>query len=162
MAVCSYPHGSTCIAMWHAGYVLYRALVWSAFLHWDVLYLAHVFPSVDAPVATLGMLQHFFLVSNEMCPNVAVLFVIHEMQHVVPLNYELIVSSSDGCTLQECPMLLSRGERIRSVTLMDGVHYTATLVVSNGCGSGSTTVSIIPQGKTRNILLCLESQYCAS
>ena len=28
--VCSYiyPHGSACMTMWHAGYVLYRALVW--------------------------------------------------------------------------------------------------------------------------------------
>ena len=93
--------------------------------------------------------------SNENCPSVAVLFVIHETQDVVPLNYELNVSSSDGCALQECPMLLSPGERILSVTLMDDVEYNATLVVSNDCGSGSTTVPFQPQGKT-GTLCCIK------
>ena len=95
-----------------------------------------------------GMLQHFFIASNENCPNVAVLFVIHEIPDVAPLNYELNVSSSNGCALEECPLLLRPGERVRSVTLMVGVNYTATLVVSNDCGSDSTTVQIHPQGKT--------------
>ena len=94
------------------------------------------------------MLQHFFIMSNENCPKIAVLFVIHEIDDKAPPNYELNVSSSDGCALEKCPMLLSRGERIRSVTLSAGVNYTATLVVSNDCGSGSTTVQIHPQGKT--------------
>ena len=136
-------------------------------LHSYIEDLAHAFPSVDAPVATLGMLQHFFVMSNENCPNVAVLFVIHEVQDVVPLNYELNVSSSDGCALQECPMLLSPGERIRSVTLMNDVEYIATLVVSNDCGSDSTTVAIQPQGKTRTLcciyfgvtILCFITTY---
>ena len=92
------------------------------------------------------MLQHFVIISNENCPNVAVLFLVHERQGVVPLKYELYVSSSDGCALQECPMLLNPGERVLSVTLIDGVEYNATLVVSNDCGSGSTTVPIQFQG----------------
>lgn len=99
------------------------------------------------------MLQHFVIMSNENCPNVAVLFLAHERQGVVPLKYELYVSSSDGCALQECPMLLSPGDRTLTLTLLNGVNYTATLEVSNDCGSGNTTVSIQP-GK--QMLRCIE------
>lgn len=93
------------------------------------------------------MLQPYFIMSNGTCPNVSVLIVVNEMQGVVPLKYELNVSSSGGCALQECPMLLSPGQRTLTVTLMDGVDYNATLVVSNDCGSDSTTISIQPEGK---------------
>ena len=65
-----------------------------------------------------------------------------EVNDIATLTYKLNVSSSDGCALHECPMLLNPGERV--LTLMNGVHYTAMLTVSNDCGSGSTTVSIHP------------------
>ena len=82
--------------------------------------------------------------NQERCPNVLVMIEIEEIQDVAPLTYKLNVSSSDGCVLPECPMLLSPGERILNMTLMDGVNYTAMLTVSNDCGSGNTTVSIHP------------------
>ena len=93
------------------------------------------------------MLQSFVIMGNETCPNVSVLILIDEAQEVVPLTYKLNVSSSDGCVLQECPTLLGPGQKTLIVTLMDGEDYNATLVVSNNCGSDSTTISIQPEGK---------------
>ena len=69
---------------------------------------------------------------------------VDEIQDIAPLTYKLNVSSSDGCVLQECPMMLSRGQRILTITLMNGVHYTATLEVSNYCGINQTTLLIQP------------------
>ena len=103
-----------------------------------------LFLSTDAPTVTERSLQHYFSNSQESCPNVPVTIEIEEIQDIATLTYKLNVSSSDGCVLQECPMLLSPGERIVNMTLMDGVNYTAMLTVSNDCGSGSTAVSIHP------------------
>ena len=86
----------------------------------------------------------YFISSQESCPNISVLIRIAEIEDIVPLTYELTVSSAAGCALQECPMLLSPGERIQTLTLLNGVNYTATLEVSNECESNSTTVSIQP------------------
>ena len=96
----------------------------------------------DAPMVTQEMLQYFII--NTSCPSVSVLIQIDEIQHISTLTYKLNVSSSVGCALQECPMLLSPGQRILTVTLTDGVNYTATLVISNDCGSDSTTIQIQP------------------
>ena len=104
----------------------------------------YLFLYTDAPNVTERSLQHYFLNSQESCPNVPVIFEIEEIQDIAPLTYKLNVSSSDGCVLQECPMLLRPGERILSMILTDGVEYTAMLTVSNECGSGSTTLSINP------------------
>ena len=93
------------------------------------------------------MLQYYVIMGNESYPNVSVLILINETQGVVPLTYELNVYSSDGCVLQECPMLLNPGQKTLTVTLMDGEDYNATLVVSNDCGSDSTTIPIQPEGK---------------
>ena len=82
--------------------------------------------------------------NQERCPNVSVTIEIGEIQDIAPLTYKLNVSSTDGCALQECPMLLSPGERILNMTLMDGVNYTAMLTVSNDCGSGNASTSIYP------------------
>ena len=102
---------------------------------------------IDRPEVTQGMLQHVVITGDENCPNVSVLILIGEIQDIAPLTYKLTVSSSDGCALQECPMLLSPGQRTLTLTLLNGVNYTATLEVSNGCGSNSTTVLIHPEGK---------------
>ena len=88
------------------------------------------------------MLQHSFI-NQETCPYVSVVLQLEEIEGI-GLNYELTVSSSDGCALQECPMLLSPGERILENALLNGVDYIATLVVSNDCGSDSTTVLLQP------------------
>ena len=98
----------------------------------------------DVPMIPQGSLQHF-ISSQESCPNISVLIQIVEIQDIATLTYELDVSSSDGCVLEECPMLVSPGERILTVTLVNGVNYTATLEVSNDCGSNRTTV-LIQQG----------------
>ena len=90
------------------------------------------------------MLQPSFFINDlETCPNVSVVLQLDEIEGI-GLTYELTVSSSDGCVLQECPMLLSPGERILKNALLNGVDYTATLVVSNDCGSDSTTVPLQP------------------
>ena len=104
----------------------------------------YLFLYTDAPNVTERSLQHHFSNSQESCPNVPVTIEIEEIQDIAPLTYKLNVSSSDGCVLQECPMLLSQGERIVNMNLTDGVEYTALLTVSNECGSGSTTLSINP------------------
>ena len=103
-----------------------------------------LYTCTDAPMVTLRSLQTYLTNSQENCPNVSVTIEIEEIIDVAPLTYELNVSSSAGCALQECPMLLSPGERNLNMTLLDGVNYTAMLTVSNDCGSGSTTVSIHP------------------
>ena len=82
--------------------------------------------------------------NQESCPNVSVTIEIEEVQGEGPLTYKLNVSSSVGCALQECPMLVSPGERIVNMTLTNGVNYTAMLTVSNDCGTGSTTISMHP------------------
>ena len=99
--------------------------------------------STDAPVVPQESLQ-YRINSQESCPNVSVLIQFAEVKDIAPLTYKLTVSSSDGCVLQECPLLLSPGERTLTLTLLNGVNYTATLEVSNDCGSGNTTVSIQP------------------
>ena len=106
--------------------------------------------STDVPRATQESLQHFFVSNQEMCPNVSVVILLDEIEGV-GLTHELTLSSSDDCVLQECPMLLTPGERI-NITLMDGVEYTGTLLVSNDCGNDSTLVSIHPESKN---LMCL-------
>ena len=78
--------------------------------------------------------------SQESCPNVSVRIQVAEIPDVAPLTYQLSVSSSDGCVLSECPMLVSPGERVLNRTLMNGVNYTAMLTVSNDCGPGSIIV----------------------
>ena len=103
----------------------------------------YLFLHTDAPNVTERSL-HYFPNSQENCPNVPVTIEIEEIQNIAPLTYKLNVSSSDGCVLHECPMLLSPGERIVNMILTDGVEYTALLAVSNDCGSGSTTLSINP------------------
>ena len=95
-------------------------------------------------MGTQETLQVFFT-TKETCPNVSLLIQIDEIQNIATLTYELTVSSSDGCVLQECPMLVS--ERIPIITLKDGMDYNATLVVSNDCGSWNITVPIQPRGK---------------
>ena len=87
-----------------------------------------------------GSLQ-YFIRSRESCPNISVLIQVDEIADVATLTYELNVSSSDGCVLEECPMLLAPGERV-PITLLDDENYTATLEVSNDCGSNSTTILI--------------------
>ena len=98
--------------------------------------------STGAPVVPQESLQ--YRIDNQSCPNVSVLIKIAEIQDIATLTYELTVSSFAGCALPECPMLLSPGERILTLTLLNGVDYTATLEVSNDCGSGNTTVLIQP------------------
>ena len=93
-----------------------------------------------------GILR-YFISSKKNCPNISVLIQVGEIQNIAPLTYELTVSSSDGCALQECPLLLTPGQRILTVSLRDGVNYTASLVVSNDCGSGGSSISIQPSGK---------------
>ena len=94
-------------------------------------------------MVTQGSLQ-YFIHSQENCPNISVLIQIDEIKGVGTLTYELTVSSSDGCALPECPMQLNPQERVLTITLLNGVNYTAMLAVSNDCGSGNTTVSIQP------------------
>lgn len=94
-------------------------------------------------MVTQGSLQ-YFIHNQESCPNISVLIQIDEIQDVGALIYELTVSSSDGCALPECPMQLNPRERVLTITLLNGVNYTAMLLVSNDCGSGNTTVSIQP------------------
>ena len=89
----------------------------------------------------------YFIISDKNCPNISVLIQVGEIQNIASLTYKLTVSSSDGCVLQECPMLLSPGERIVNMTLLDGENYTASLVVSNDCGSRGTKISIQPAGE---------------
>ena len=89
----------------------------------------------------------YLIVDKKNCPNISVLIEVGEIQNIAPLIYKLNVSSSDACVLQECPTLLRPGQRILTVTLLDGVNYTASLVVSNDCGSGDASVSIQPAGK---------------
>ena len=105
----------------------------------DIFFISCI--STDAPVVTAEHLEVRFINSQESCPNVSVQIQVAEIQDIAPLTYKLNASSSDGCVLQECPMLLSPGEKIVNLTLMNGVNYTAMLTVSNDCGSGSTTVS---------------------
>ena len=107
----------------------------------------------DPPIVPQGSLQ-YFISSQESCPNnISVLIEIAEIKHIATLTYKLDVSSSAGCALPECPMLLSPRQRILTLTLLNGVNYTATLEVSNDCGSGNTAVSIQP-GK--QMLRCIE------
>ena len=108
--------------------------------------------STGAPVVPQESLQ-YRINNQESCPNVSVLIQIAEIKDIAPLTHRLTVSSSDGCALQECPMLLSPGDRTLTLTLLNDVNYTATLEVSNDCGSGNTTVSIQP-GK--QMLRCIE------
>ena len=100
------------------------------------------------------MLQYSFINRQEICPDVSVSIQITQVVGV-GLTYNLTVSSSDGCVLQECPLLVSPGERLLNITLMDGIEYNATLVVSNDCGSGSTTVSIQPEGENTIMNYCV-------
>ena len=101
----------------------------------------------DAPTAPAGMMQ--YVINNQsICPNVSVTIKFNETKGI-GLIYKLTVSSSAGCALQECPMVLSPKERTLNITLSVGVNYTVTLVVSNDCGSDSTTVLIQPQGNLR-------------
>ena len=86
----------------------------------------------------------YFTNGQEICPNISVTIEIEEVENIALLTYKLNIFSSTGCVLQECPMLLKPGERILNITLMDGVNYTATLIVSNDCGSDSISVSIQP------------------
>ena len=91
------------------------------FLHQHILILT------DAPVVPQNVLQ-YFIKDQDSSPNMSVLIQIAEIQHVSTLTYKLNVSSpDDGCVLQECPMLLGRGQRILTLTLMDCVNYTAML-----------------------------------
>ena len=106
--------------------------------------------SIDGPVVTQETMQVFL--SNETCPNVSLQIQIDKIQNIAPLTYELTVSSSDGCVLQVCPMLVSPGERVLTITLLDGVDYNAVLEVSNDCGSDSTIVPIQPRGKICTVL----------
>ena len=107
-----------------------------------------------------GLLQYF--ISQENCPNnVSVLIQFDEIQNLATLTYQLRVLSSDGCALQECPMLLSSGERVVTVTLLDRVDYTATLIVSNDCGSGTSTIQIRP-GMYINFKYCLHMYIVAT
>lgn len=102
----------------------------------------HMFYFTDTPMVTQEMLQYFII--NTSCPTISVLIQINEIQDIATLIYRLNVSSYAGCALQQCPMLLSPGQRVLTFDLMDGVNYTATLEVSNDCGSSSTTVLIQP------------------
>ena len=102
------------------------------------------------------MLQYSFISGQEICPDVSATIQITQVVGI-GLTYELTVSSSDGCVLQECPMLVSPGERLLNITLTDDIEYNATLVVSNDCGSDNTTVSIQPEGENRRIM-----SYCVS
>ena len=99
--------------------------------------------STDIPTVPQGSLQ-YFIISQESCPNISVLIEIAEIKDVATLTYELTVSSAAGCVLPECPMMLNLGQRILTLTLLNGVNYTATLEVSNDCGTGNTTVLIQP------------------
>ena len=108
----------------------------------DIFFISCI--STDAPVVTAEHLEVLFINSQESCPNVSVQIQVAEIPDVAPLTYKLSVSSSDGCVLPECPMLVSPGVRILNMTLMNGVNYTAMLTVSNDCGSGSTTVPFSP------------------
>lgn len=113
--------------------------------YFPILMLENQHPLIftDSPVVPQGSLRHFIR-SQESCPNVSVLIQIVEIQNLATLTYELTVFSSDGCVLQECPMLLNPEERILIVSLMNGMNYTATLEVSNDCGFNSTTILIQP------------------
>jgi len=82
----------------------------------------------------------------ELCPNVLIVVQFDELDSIIRLTYELNVSSSIGCELVECPMLLSTEQRNLSFILRDNVSYTLTLIVLNDCGSDSTTVTIQPEG----------------
>ena len=100
--------------------------------------------STDAPIVPPRSLK-YFIKSQKNCPNnISVLIEIAEIKHIVTLTYKLDVSSSAGCALPECPMLLSPGQRILTLTLLNGVNYTAMLEVSNDCGSNTTTIPIHP------------------
>ena len=94
------------------------------------------------------MLQYSFINNQGNCPSVSAVIQLDEVAGI-GLTYELSLLSSDGCVLQECPMLVSPGRRVLNITLIDGENYTATLVVSNDCGSDSTTVLVQPEGENR-------------
>lgn len=92
------------------------------------------------------------------CPNILGKIQVHEIDDVAPLAYELTVSSSDGCALQTCPMLLTPEERTGlNITLRAGVNHTIKLEVYNDCGSDHTTFQIETQGKDSMccIILCI-------
>lgn len=108
----------------------------------DIFFVSCI--STDAPVVTTEHLQILPINSPESCPNISVMIQVGEIRDIAPLTYKLNVFSSDGCALQECPMLVGPGELNLNMTLMNGVNYTAMLTVSNDCGSGNTTVSIQP------------------
>ena len=112
------------------------------FYYQKYLYWYDFYPT-DAPVVNQTSIQ-YFIGSQESCPNISVMIQIDEIKDVGTLTYELTVSSSDGCALPECPMQLNPQERVLTITLLNGVNYTAMLAVSNDCGSGNTTVSIQP------------------
>ena len=98
----------------------------------------------DPPAISERSLQYLIDDAKGSCPNVSVTIQIDDIKDVAPLTYELTVSSSAGCMLQKCPMVVNPGERVLTVTLLEGVDYTATLEVSNDCGPSSTTVPIRP------------------
>ena len=98
----------------------------------------------DAPIVPRESLQ-YFISCQECYPNgISVLIQVDEIQDIAPLTYKLNLSSPDGCVLQECPTLLSPRQRSLTITLLNGVNYTATLEVSNDCGSNNITVPINP------------------
>ena len=107
--------------------------------------MKYFFPTyTDRPTVSKRSLRYLFDAPQGSCPNVSVTIQIDNIEDVAPLTYELTVSSSAGCVLQKCPMVVSPGERVLTVTLLEGVDYTATLEASNDCGPSSTTVPIRP------------------
>lgn len=109
-------------------------------LNFFVLYIP-----IDVPTINEQMLN----VTTDMglCPRPSIRVRFGEVQSILGLTYKLSISSSVGCALMECPMVLSTEEKDLNFTLNDNVIYTVTLTVSNECGSDNITVTIQPEGE---------------
>ena len=106
------------------------------------LFFIHYVP-VDAPVITQDNLM--VTTNMELCPNASILFVgFVPLESIIGLKYELIISSSMNCELEECPMQLSTDQRNLNFTVRNDVNYNVTLIASNDCGSSNTTETIQP------------------
>ena len=109
---------------------------------------------IGAPQVPNQVLQ--VRVDRYNCPNISGVIRVDGIDDVTPLSYELTVSSSDGCAMQPCPMLLTPEQRAGlNFTLLAGVNYTVMLVVSNDCGFDYVTVHIQPPSKDSHVYVML-------
>lgn len=103
-----------------------------------------------------GILDATSGATMDFCPNVSIQVQVRfgELESIIGLKYQLDISSSMGCELEECPLLLRTEQENWNFFLRDDVNYTVTLMVLNDCGSDRTTVTIHPQGKYLFVRMC--------